>query len=681
MSTLLVADSDVESVEVIARAAGRLGLRLIIAENGVEALERYRSEQPLVVVVNLLLPVLDGAKLCAKIRDSTLGSVTAIILTGELLRDRGRDLCERLRLSDVLEKPFKVEDMLRALAPFAPMADEPCAPGRPHRSESQSSDVAVLPPARVLADAIGQRQSGELVWRFGELCKSVYLDTGRIIAGTSNGRSDLVPTWLSRDPGLSSETRSRLASLATSGPGSEGWASFLETRAAFARSDFATSMKRWLTGLAMEILRAKAGTVEFVPGSAPATSDATVDASACLFFGLRHSPGQAFEVLLPYAATRIQRNATPDEVHLNHIEQQLLGLADGNRTVGDLLALGRLIQHDVRPLLYGALTLGLAARVTPPTREEAAPKTGVDELPRRGDLGEVHIGIPLAMLASSHSTGILQLRRGDAQTSIHLSDGVVVFARTSNHDFRLGSVLLDTGKIAAEDHARALALQAGQRDRKLGSILLAIGALSVQELHDGLCQQLLAILHDAFQWESGEWVFVEGRLPSNDMVSLRGTREMLLLDCFRSMTPALARRHLPSGDVFLLRTWDLAKIARRLDLKPPELRILELAAEPRRLCEVTTDPGLTAVLLGLLALGCLAASVDEPALPRGGPEKASLATSRADAGADDSLNPTHGEVARLTARCAELVSRVAKLESENQRLRDLLAGDRTVLVG
>ena len=46
MDSILVADADVSAVETVAHAAAEAGLEVIIAENGIEALERFRQEVP-----------------------------------------------------------------------------------------------------------------------------------------------------------------------------------------------------------------------------------------------------------------------------------------------------------------------------------------------------------------------------------------------------------------------------------------------------------------------------------------------------------------------------------------------------------------------------------------------------------------------------------------------------------
>ena len=123
MDTLLVADAE-DSVIAIARtAAERAGLRLVSAENGIEALERYRAEGPRFVLVDRFLPLLDGLHVAGKIRDGPTGPITVIVLSGTLTAMVPDDTRTRLGLSGVLEKPFTSEDLFNAIVPFLASSD------------------------------------------------------------------------------------------------------------------------------------------------------------------------------------------------------------------------------------------------------------------------------------------------------------------------------------------------------------------------------------------------------------------------------------------------------------------------------------------------------------------------------------------------------------------------------
>ncbi|HET7909218.1 MAG TPA: EAL domain-containing protein [Nitrospira sp.] len=82
-ATVLVADDD-ESVRTFIRAAlEAVGLHVCEASNGEEALDQFASCRPDIVVLDVLMPVMDGYAACSRLRGSAAGSrVPILMMTG-----------------------------------------------------------------------------------------------------------------------------------------------------------------------------------------------------------------------------------------------------------------------------------------------------------------------------------------------------------------------------------------------------------------------------------------------------------------------------------------------------------------------------------------------------------------------------------------------------------------------
>ena len=101
--TILAADDETELTDALELYAERDGIKLIKADNGITALEMFRREKPHLVLLDIMMPGLDGFQVLRKIREES--KVPAIMLTA-----RGEDYDKILGLElgadDYITKPY-----------------------------------------------------------------------------------------------------------------------------------------------------------------------------------------------------------------------------------------------------------------------------------------------------------------------------------------------------------------------------------------------------------------------------------------------------------------------------------------------------------------------------------------------------------------------------------------------
>jgi len=91
------------------------GYNVILAENGYEGLELIRKERPQLVILDVMLPGIDGFEICRRMRmDRTTESIPIVILTA---KDEQTDLVLGLGLGadDYVTKPFSTAQLLARL--------------------------------------------------------------------------------------------------------------------------------------------------------------------------------------------------------------------------------------------------------------------------------------------------------------------------------------------------------------------------------------------------------------------------------------------------------------------------------------------------------------------------------------------------------------------------------------
>jgi hypothetical protein len=130
-------------------------------------------------------------------------------------------------------------------------------------------------------------------------------------------------------------------------------------------------------------------------------------------------------------------------------------------------------------------------------------------------------------LCRRRSTGVLQLTSRGTTKKVYIDAGRIIFALSGDPVDRLGDLLLREGLITLDQLEGAIVkLSSGKR---IGTILVEAGHLSGENLVRGVLNQVKGIVLGLFPLEEGEYAFVEGPLPTDEVVTLgMRTAEILL---------------------------------------------------------------------------------------------------------------------------------------------------------
>lgn len=144
-----------------------------------------------------------------------------------------------------------------------------------------------------------------------------------------------------------------------------------------------------------------------------------------------------------------------------------------------------------------------------------------------GRLDEQDLPDLIQELSRERWTGTLRLERGEQRIGIVAEDGQLVFASTSNPDYRLGPRLLRRGVITLrqmEDAGRAVS-----PGKRFGSVLVEKGMLESKELVRGVIDQTRDIILLAFQWNAGRYRLEPGA-PAGEAITLDISTPELILE-------------------------------------------------------------------------------------------------------------------------------------------------------
>ncbi|MDB5289760.1 MAG: response regulator DrrA [Phycisphaerales bacterium] len=113
MATILVVDDDVGCLKLTARILSLHGYQAISAGNGVEALEAMRRGPVELVLLDLMMPVMDGLTFLKTMRaQQAWAGVPVIVLSGIADMEMGRKVRESGVETYLVKSRYTIEELL-----------------------------------------------------------------------------------------------------------------------------------------------------------------------------------------------------------------------------------------------------------------------------------------------------------------------------------------------------------------------------------------------------------------------------------------------------------------------------------------------------------------------------------------------------------------------------------------
>src|SRR6266581_519977 len=217
-------------------------------------------------------------------------------------------------------------------------------------------------------------------------------------------------------------------------------------------------------------------------------------------------------------------------------------------------------------------------------------------MPIEGPLRELGIHDVFQLLDLSRKTGLLRVTselRHNAGT-ISFEGGAIVFAEIRSNPHPLGALLLRTGKISEADLERTRDMQERQGDRRrLGEILVSLGALTPRELERQLRFQIEEVVFEVMSWREGYFSFSEGpptELPTD--ATVRIPTEALLMEGARRIDEwSRIEGRIPHLGVVPMLAPPQEASEGELDLLPPEWEMLAMINGARDVRAIASELG------------------------------------------------------------------------------------------
>ena len=177
-STILLVDDEDAVQKLLTYPLERDGFRVVPARDGEEALARFAGEDVDLVVLDIMLPKLDGLEVCKRLRATS--AVPIIMLTA---RDDELDKVVGLELGadDYITKPFSIREFRSRVRALLRRASSPAAPAP--SGEVIETDGLRIDIARRSVDVAGRRV--QLTYVEFELLRTLAGEPGRVFTRQS----------------------------------------------------------------------------------------------------------------------------------------------------------------------------------------------------------------------------------------------------------------------------------------------------------------------------------------------------------------------------------------------------------------------------------------------------------------------------------------------------------------
>lgn len=123
---VLLIEDDPNIVDLMRSNLTVRGFDTVVSNDGVRALQLLETERPDIILLDLMLPEVDGFELCRQVRErSTVGVIVVSARGG----DRDKVAALNLGADDYMTKPFSIEELLARIAATLRRTRPPSAAG------------------------------------------------------------------------------------------------------------------------------------------------------------------------------------------------------------------------------------------------------------------------------------------------------------------------------------------------------------------------------------------------------------------------------------------------------------------------------------------------------------------------------------------------------------------------
>ncbi|MGQ9507973.1 MAG: response regulator [Thermodesulfobacteriota bacterium] len=115
---ILVVDDEIDLVETLRFSLELEGYDVLVSYNGEEALHRARNENPDLILLDVMLPKMDGYKVCRLLKfDERFRHIPVFMLTAKT-QEKDRIIGLETGADEYITKPFEMNDLMKKVKKY-----------------------------------------------------------------------------------------------------------------------------------------------------------------------------------------------------------------------------------------------------------------------------------------------------------------------------------------------------------------------------------------------------------------------------------------------------------------------------------------------------------------------------------------------------------------------------------
>jgi DNA-binding response OmpR family regulator len=115
MARILIIEDDPEAAHILELSLKREGYTVGIAMDGTQGLSAVQTQRPDLVLLDLMMPDVDGFEVCRRIRANPATARLPIIVVSARTQDADKQMAAKVGASGYLTKPYRRADLLAAI--------------------------------------------------------------------------------------------------------------------------------------------------------------------------------------------------------------------------------------------------------------------------------------------------------------------------------------------------------------------------------------------------------------------------------------------------------------------------------------------------------------------------------------------------------------------------------------
>jgi len=173
------------------------GYKVVLASDGEEGIAMARSERPALILVDFVMPKMNGYQVCKVLKDDPEFRDTPIILVTSKGDEVGSKFVDTLGISEYFTKPFQPEELLAKIREVLDKkAQEAAAAAAMAAAAVKARPAPEAAPARVRVEAASTPAGGDLQTQIAAIVKRILDDF------VSTALPDIIRREMGKGPGV-----------------------------------------------------------------------------------------------------------------------------------------------------------------------------------------------------------------------------------------------------------------------------------------------------------------------------------------------------------------------------------------------------------------------------------------------------------------------------------------------